>query len=87
VLLNVVCSQPFEAVQLLEDSPGIRDVALHGTEVHVLTDPDVLSAETVAGTLTEAGIAVQEIRQIEPSLEDVFISLIGSSPTLERAGA
>jgi ABC-2 type transport system ATP-binding protein len=87
VLLNVVCSQPFEAVQLLEEAPGIRDVALHGTDVHLLIDPDTLSAEMVAGKLTDAGIAVQEIRQIEPSLEDVFISLIGSSPTLERAGA
>ena len=87
VLLNVVCNQPFEAVQLLEDSPGIRDVALHGTDVHLLIDPDVLSAETVAGKLTDAGIAVQDIHQVEPSLEDVFISLIGSSPTLERASA
>jgi len=79
-LLNVVCSAPFDAVQRLEELDGVRDVALHGTDIHVLIDPDALAPEAVGGRLTEAGIAVQDIRQIEPSLEDVFISLIGRRP-------
>ena len=33
----------------------------------------------------EGGIHVESVRQIEPTLEDVFISLIGNSPTLARA--
>src|SRR5829696_269855 len=84
-LVNVVTDAPFEAVSLLEGQPGIRDVALHGTDVHVLLDPSALSGEDVARHLREAGIGVQSARQIEPTLEDVFISLIGSSPTLARA--
>src|SRR5689334_3666062 len=83
-LVNVVSDAPFEAVQLLEGQPGVRDVALHGTDVHVLLDPATLSGEGIARRLREAGIGVQSVRQIEPTLEDVFISLIGSSPTLER---
>jgi ABC-2 type transport system ATP-binding protein len=85
ILLNVVCDAPFEAVQTLEGTPGVRDVALHGTDVHVLVDPALLSADSVRALLGEDGIAVQEVRRIEPSLEDVFISLIGTSPTLARA--
>jgi ABC-2 type transport system ATP-binding protein len=81
-LVNVVSDAPFEAVQLLEGQPGIRDVALHGIDVHVLLDPDARSGEDVARRLREAGIHVESVRQIEPTLEDVFISLIGSSPTL-----
>jgi ABC-2 type transport system ATP-binding protein len=84
-LVNVVCDAPFEAVQLLEGQPGVRDVALHGTDVHVLLDPAALSPDDVARWLQEDGIGVQSVRQIEPTLEDVFISLIGSSPTLARA--
>jgi ABC-2 type transport system ATP-binding protein len=84
-LLNVVCDGPFEAVQLLEAQPGIRDVALHGTDVHVLLDPAVLAPDDISRQLQDAGIAVRSIQQVEPTLEDVFISLIGSSPTLARA--
>jgi ABC-2 type transport system ATP-binding protein len=85
-LVNIISDAPFEAVQMLEDQPGIRDVALHGTDVHVLLDPDgSVSPDDVASRLREAGIAVQSVRPIEPTLEDVFISLIGSSPTLARS--
>jgi ABC-2 type transport system ATP-binding protein len=83
-LVNLVSDAPFEAVQLLEDRLGVRDVALHGTDVHVLLDPASLTPEDVARLLLDAGIGVQSVRQIEPTLEDVFISLIGSSPTLAR---
>jgi hypothetical protein len=38
----------------------------------------------VITALREAGIPVASVREIEPTLEDVFISLIGSSPTLAR---
>jgi drug efflux transport system ATP-binding protein len=86
MLINLVCGAPFDAVQLLEDSPGVRDVALHGTDVHVLLDPAILSPDDVAARVRAAGIEVRDVRQIEPSLEDVFISLIGTSPTLARAG-
>jgi ABC-2 type transport system ATP-binding protein len=84
-LLNVVCDAPFEAVQLLEEQPGIRDVALHGTDVHLLLDPSAISQDDITRLLRDAGITVHSVRQVEPTLEDVFISLIGSSPTLARA--
>ncbi|MCC7368273.1 MAG: ABC transporter ATP-binding protein [Chloroflexi bacterium] len=85
-LVNVVCGAPFEAVQRLEDRPGVRDVALHGVDVHVLLDETILTPNGLAALLTSEGIAVRSVQQIEPSLEDVFISLIGASPTLARGG-
>jgi ABC-2 type transport system ATP-binding protein len=84
-LLKVVCDAPFDAVQILEEEPGIGDVALHGTDVHVLLDPAGLAPDEVARRLQDAGITVLSVRQIEPTLEDVFISLIGTSPTLARS--
>jgi len=81
-LVNVVTDAPFEAVQALEGQPGLRDVSLHGTDVHVLLDPDALSGDDIVERLRRANIGVASVRQIEPTLEDVFISLIGSSPTL-----
>jgi ABC-2 type transport system ATP-binding protein len=88
-LLNVLCDDPMRAVRLLEGAPGVREVALYGTAIHVQLDwepagrpeaPECPSAEALAAGLRawlEArGIAVRAVAPIEPSLEDVFISLI-----------
>nr|HMN30538.1 ABC transporter ATP-binding protein [Caldilineaceae bacterium] len=57
-LLAILSAAPFDAAARLEDVPGIHNVALHGSEVHILIDPDVQSADKVAHQLGEAGIPV-----------------------------
>ena len=56
--------------------PGVRDVALHGTDIHALIDPAEQSPEQLGARLRAAGIVVREVRRIDPTLEDVFIGLI-----------
>ena len=84
-LLKIVCNAPFDAVALLEGTPGIHNVALQGNDVHTLVDPGMLSAEQIAGRLGQAGINVTEVRPVEPTLEDVFINLIGGRAPPARA--
>lgn len=76
-LLNLTCDRPLPAVALLEAAPGVREVALYGTDIHVLIDPGAQSPGELRARLTAAGLTVQQIEPIAPSLEDVFISLIG----------
>jgi ABC-2 type transport system ATP-binding protein len=78
-LLNVVSDTPLEAADILADLDGVRDAAVHGTDIHALIDQDQQSAESIMTRLRAAGIAVRDVRPIEPTLEDVFISLIGDS--------
>jgi ABC-2 type transport system ATP-binding protein len=75
-LLAILSDAPFDAVAVLERMPGIHNVALQGNDVHVLVDPGAQSAATITARLQQAGIGVRSVRRIEPSLEDVFISLI-----------
>ena len=75
-LVSVVCETPFDAVAILEGLPGVRDVALHGTDIHALIDPAEQSPEQLSARLRAAGIVVREVRRIDPTLEDVFIGLI-----------
>lgn len=76
-LLSVTCSAPMAAVPLLEGAPGVREVALYGTVIHTLVDPTAQSAEGLRAWLEAAGIVVEAVQPIAPTLEDVFISLIG----------
>ena len=56
--------------------PGVRAATLFGDTVHVhaseQADPDWLQS-----SLAAQGVAVSDVEAIEPSLEDVFINLVG----------
>ena len=85
-LLRVFCDAPFGAVALLDHLTGVYNVALHGNDVHALVDPGKLSAEEIADRLRRIGINVQDVRPVEPTLEDVFINLIGAPNGSAHAG-
>jgi ABC-2 type transport system ATP-binding protein len=78
-LLNAVCSGPLEAVRLLQGAPGVRDVTLYGTVVHTLIDPTEQSPDQLRRWLIDRGIAVESLEPMEPTIEDVFVSLIRSA--------
>ena len=73
-VLRVSCSSPQEALERLAALPGIRDVALFGRDLHVVT-PD---AEAIVPEVRKAlaSFQVDAVERISPSLEDVFVSII-----------
>ena len=74
-LLEVECEPAVDALEFLPTLAGVREVTLYGTLLHVLVDYD-LSADAIAATLRAKGIEVTGVREIKPSLEDVFVSRI-----------
>jgi ABC-2 type transport system ATP-binding protein len=55
--------------------PEVRQGTVFGESLHLLvTDAD--AAMTIRRRLEAEGITVQEIRPLEPSLEDVFVALL-----------
>jgi ABC-2 type transport system ATP-binding protein len=76
VILEIRTEQPREAVALLKSELSGASVSLFGDRLHVVTaDPDGAAARAQA-SLTQAGVGVLGIRPIEPSLEDVFVSIV-----------
>jgi ABC-2 type transport system ATP-binding protein len=75
-LIEVRTAEPRRSVALLRERLEVESVGLFGDRVHIVAqDPD--AAMTQAGeVLRSAGLAVQSIRTIEPSLEDVFVSVL-----------
>lgn len=70
--------RPRDARNVLRGLPAIRSAALFGDAVHALVAPGAAAADARRG-LADAGISVLDMEEIEPSLEDVFIHLVGES--------
>ena len=60
----------------LKQAPGVLSVAAFGNSVHVAGEDAQLMEQALAGLRGRSGLT---IRPAEPSLEDVFISLIGKA--------
>ncbi len=76
-ILEIRALQPREATRVLRQRLGDRAVGQFGDRVHVVARDAQSTAQAVAAALAEAGLAAGEIRPVEPTLEDVFVSVLG----------
>jgi ABC-2 type transport system ATP-binding protein len=70
--------RPREARDVLRRLPDVRSAALFGDTIHALVAKGADVGLTRRG-LADAGLSVLDMEEIEPSLEDVFIHLVGAS--------
>ena len=75
-ILEIRTEEPRTAVAVLKARQSGDSVGLFGDRLHLVSrDPDRAATEAQAA-LSQAGISVLGIRPIEPSLEDVFVSIL-----------
>jgi len=75
-LLAVEAADPLAVLGALKAAAQVREATLFGLTIHASLD-DPSPEETARAILAHAGLEARRIRSISPSLEDVFISLIG----------
>jgi ABC-2 type transport system ATP-binding protein len=75
-LLHLEASNLIGAMTALENRPGIEDVAVFGSGLHVKVEDDAVAQPEIRAALKRAGIEVRSLAPIMPSMEDVFVSLI-----------
>ena len=75
-VLEIDCTQPDVAMNVLRQMGAFEDVALYGTQIHAVTKDAASSRPRIAQALAEAGVQVRAIDVVAPSLEDVFISSV-----------
>ena len=74
-VLEVACQQQRQAKQLLAALPDASNVQIFGDRLHVQVEDAERDRPKILAALESHGIAVQEIRQVPPGLEDAFVEL------------
>lgn len=85
-LLEVRTSAPRRTAALLREQMPEATVGLFGDRVHVATRDVAASERQARALVAAAGLELLSIRPIEPSLEDVFVSVIATNSTPTDTG-
>ncbi|MDE3126841.1 MAG: ABC transporter ATP-binding protein [Gemmatimonadota bacterium] len=84
-MVAIRASDARRAVEVLERTPAAHHAALFGDTVHLAMDSRERDWPAVRSALDAAGIAVLDVADLDPSLEDVFIQRV--SETAADTGA
>ncbi len=75
-LLEVRVSDAPHAAEVLQELDWIVSAGLFGRLLHVVVEDPHDAARRIADALVPAGVTVEGVTRVEPSLEDAFISLV-----------
>jgi ABC-2 type transport system ATP-binding protein len=86
ILIQMDCARPADAIKALSQQPGVLNASIHGALVHLTLDS--LNVEPqVRQALAISKIKISSWDVIQPSLEDVFLSMVSeqlsANPALE----
>lgn len=76
-IIELRSSEPRRALTLLREQLPTNSVGLFGDRIHIVTREPEQAKLQAENLLTQAGFEIHGIRPIEPSLEDVFVSVLG----------
>jgi ABC-2 type transport system ATP-binding protein len=77
-ILEVRCPRPRQATEVLRERLQADAVGLFGDRVHVTTRTPDRTGPEARRLLAEAGLDATNIQRAEPSLEDVFVSVLAA---------
>ncbi len=75
-LLELRTPEPARAVEVLRGRPGVLEASMFGRRVHLVVAEATRSRDMVQGLLAEAGVTLEGLEVVTPSLEDVFVALV-----------
>ncbi len=70
---------------LLDHQPGVLEVQVYGTLLHVFVEDAPVVWPRLQAKLSEEGLQVDNVRLIQPRMEEAFISLIHGMQSVDRS--
>jgi ABC-2 type transport system ATP-binding protein len=64
------------AVEELQAVPGVIEAAMFGRALHVVTEDSTGIEDAILRALQAAGLEPRALHRVQPTLEDVFVSLV-----------
>jgi ABC-2 type transport system ATP-binding protein len=74
--VELVTVDPARTNTVLKDSGLVREIKISNGVIRLIVDDAASSIPRLTSLLREHGVDVLQIRQLQPSLEDVFIKLV-----------
>ncbi|MHB8839934.1 MAG: ABC transporter ATP-binding protein [Gemmatimonadaceae bacterium] len=84
-VVAVRTTQARRALDVLRTAPFVRRATLFGDTIHVIVTGDGASRAAIESALAAARIDIEELHEIEASLEDVFIDRVTASQPSQEA--
>jgi ABC-2 type transport system ATP-binding protein len=83
-MLEIVAADPRRVRDAVRAMPGVQGVLLAGIGVHVHVDGPERRPQ-IAAALTAAGLVVNTIEEVAPTIEDLFVALLEQENVKEHA--
>ncbi len=75
-ILELRTDDAARAVEALAGADGVIEAAMFGRRVHVAAEDEARARASIEDRLAREGLEVERLTRIDPSLEDVFVSLV-----------
>ena len=75
-ILEIRAARPVETMRLLDAQPEVEKTSLFGTAVHAVLRDAAVTPQAIGDRLRDAGIPLDGVTTVTPSLEDVFLDVI-----------
>lgn len=75
-ILEIIVPQPAQTISLLGQNPELGTPAMFGNSLHLYTLEPAKTTKAVKDIFAKADVYLEDIRVIEPTVEDVFIWIL-----------
>jgi ABC-2 type transport system ATP-binding protein len=67
-----------EGMKILEKTGSFRRLVLSGDKIHVFVEDPLKGEKLIREVLSSEGMEVENLAEVKPSLEDVFVSMVSA---------
>jgi ABC-2 type transport system ATP-binding protein len=75
-IVEVHAASPVETMRVLDSLPSVEKTSMFGTAVHAVLNADGDAIGALRADLERAGVGIESMALVEPSLEDVFLDTV-----------